>query len=322
VPARSKKIVPFRLRVPANATPGDHAGGIVASITSVGRDRNGNPVRLDQRVGARVYLRVSGPLHPNLAVTGMRTDYRGTANPAGCGDLGVTYQVHNEGNVRLAGHQRVRVSGPFGSGAKVQNVPDLPELLPGSVATVSTTVHCVRPTIRVNATATVNPVPPAGGVSAIAPSAIGRTGLWALPWIGVGMLLVLVVLGWLYLRQRRRDGSAAKPTPPEPPAGPPPAPAGSAGVPSDPVSSDPAPGDAAPVGSAVAEVAEAIPTEATPVGSAVAEAPPAGPGVAVPAGAREPAPADPGAADPGRAEPAVAEPARAAAGAAGVGEDG
>ncbi len=216
VPARSKKIVSFRLKVPANATPGDHVGGIVASLTSVTRNKDGNPVTLDQRVGARVYLRVTGPLKPNLTVTGMRTDYRGTANPAGCGDLGVSYQVHNGGNVRLSGHQRVRVSGPFGSGAKTQDVADLPELLPGNVVTVSTTVHCVRPTVRVQATATVNPMLPAGDISAAAPSAVGHSGFWALPWVGVGMLLVLLVLGGLYWRQRRRDQPTPVPAPDRP----------------------------------------------------------------------------------------------------------
>jgi hypothetical protein len=212
VAARSKKIVAFRLKVPANAAPGDHAGGIVASLTSVTRNKDGNPVTLDQRVGARIYLRVTGPLRPNLTVTGMRTDYRGTANPAGCGDLGVSYQVNNGGNVRLSGHQRVRVSGPFGSGAKTQDVADLPELLPGNVVTVNTTVHCVRPTVRVEATATVNPLLPAGDISAAAPSAVGHSGFWALPWVGVGMLLVLFVLGGLYWRQHRRD----QPTPAAP----------------------------------------------------------------------------------------------------------
>jgi hypothetical protein len=217
VPPRSKKIVAFSLKVPANATPGDHVGGIVASLTSVTRNKDGNPVTLDQRVGARIYLRVTGALKPGLVVTGMRTSYRGTANPAGCGDVGVAYQVRNEGNVRLSGHQRVRVSGPFGTGAKTQDVADLPELLPGNKITVNTTVHCVRPTVRVIATATVNPVLPAGDISAPAPSAVGHSGFWALPWVALGMLIVLIVLGGLYWRQRRRDRGGPSPSTPDRP---------------------------------------------------------------------------------------------------------
>lgn len=208
VPARSRKIVSFRLAVPAKATPGDHGGGIVASLTSVTRDRGGNPVTLDQRVGARIYLRVTGPLHPALAVTGMRTDYRGTANPAGCGDLGVSYQVRNDGNVRLSGRQRVRVSGPLGTGTRTQDVPDLPDLLPGNAVTVTTSVHCVRPTFRLTAIATIDPVVPVNSGVGV-PSATARSGLWALPWVGLLMLLVLAALLVLYLRQRRRDRSEA-----------------------------------------------------------------------------------------------------------------
>ena len=216
VKARSRVIMPFSLAVPRNGTPGDHAGGVVAALTTTRIDGHGNPVRIEERVGARIYLRVAGPLHPKLTVSGMQTSYHGTPNPAGCASLAVSYQVRNEGNVRLTGHQRVRVSGPLGIGAKTQDGKDLPDLLPGNTMTVDTTVQCVRPTLRVNATATVNPVPLPGDTSPGVPSVIARSGLWALPWIGLGMLLVLLVLGGLYLRKRRRERqpTGGGPTPP------------------------------------------------------------------------------------------------------------
>ena len=68
VPAGHRLDIPFRVVVPDNATPGDHArGGIVASVTTRRSDATGQQVDLDQRVAARVYLRVSGPAAPGAA---------------------------------------------------------------------------------------------------------------------------------------------------------------------------------------------------------------------------------------------------------------
>ena len=54
VPARSTLIMPFSLIVPRHVEPGDHAGGIVASLKSIRTDAHGNQVVVDTRVGARL----------------------------------------------------------------------------------------------------------------------------------------------------------------------------------------------------------------------------------------------------------------------------
>ncbi len=55
-------VMPFTLTVPANATPGDHTGGVVASLIS---DEERTGVDLDRRLGSRIYLRaaMSGYAH-------------------------------------------------------------------------------------------------------------------------------------------------------------------------------------------------------------------------------------------------------------------
>lgn len=72
--------VPFTLTVPADATPGDHYGGVVTSLVT---ETQGKTVRLDHRLGSRLYLRVNGPLTPALTVGGLHATYRGTLDPAG-----------------------------------------------------------------------------------------------------------------------------------------------------------------------------------------------------------------------------------------------
>ena len=74
VPARGFVIVPFTITVPPQeeVRPGDHDGGIVASLRTYQTDANGNRIALDQRVGHphprpdfwRPHPRTRGRQHP------------------------------------------------------------------------------------------------------------------------------------------------------------------------------------------------------------------------------------------------------------------
>ncbi|MFD0638853.1 WxL protein peptidoglycan domain-containing protein [Catenulispora yoronensis] len=110
VPPKSKVELPFTLSVPANATPGDHAAGIVAALTMPSTDGKGNRVNVEQRVGSRIYLRVAGDLKAQLAVTHAVATYHGTWNPLGSGTADITYLITNTGNVRLGAAQSVHVT--------------------------------------------------------------------------------------------------------------------------------------------------------------------------------------------------------------------
>ena len=92
-----------RSTVPANASPGDHAGALIASLQGEVMNSNGQLVHLDQRVATRVFIRISGPLHPKLAIENLKVAYHGSLNPFARGDVTITYLVHNTGNVKLGG---------------------------------------------------------------------------------------------------------------------------------------------------------------------------------------------------------------------------
>jgi hypothetical protein len=208
VPAGQAVTVPFTLTVPAGATPGDHSGAV---LTSLVEDSGSGGVRVDHRLGSRVYVRIAGPLRPALTVTQVHAGYTGTVNPAGTGDVRVTYTVSNTGNVRLSGHQRVTVAGPLGVLSRGVPVADLPEILPGGSLTRTVTVPGVWPAARMAARISVAPVAGAGAPAVRAQPASGSAGLWAPPWgqLLVLVVLVAVVLGLILMRRRHRRAIAA-----------------------------------------------------------------------------------------------------------------
>ncbi len=209
VPARSSLIMPFELKVPSNVEPGDHAGGIVASLKSLAKDSKGNVVTLDQRVGARVYVRVAGALHPQLVIGGYQAHYTGTLNPVSGGEVEVRYTITNKGNVRLVGQQALRVGYLFGLGGRSVPVPDLPELLPGSHYDVVVPVPGVAPGLALSTKATLDPRSVSGNVDPALQGTSANAWVAAIPWT---LLVIALILGglwyWRWQSRRRRTAPA------------------------------------------------------------------------------------------------------------------
>lgn len=209
VPAHSRVNEPFTVTVPANATPGDHTGGVLASILTTGQ------VKVDNRVGVPIYLRVSGKLNPVLSIESTSTSYHNTINPFGGGGTTVSYTVHNIGNVRLTGTQTVSVTGPFGVTLATVHPAPLLQLLPGSFVRVTAHLSGVYPAGPLTAHVKIIPVPVNGLQHTTgAPLAAIKhsTGMWALPWPLLVLLILLAGGGygvWWWMRRRRKLHSAA-----------------------------------------------------------------------------------------------------------------
>ncbi|MFJ6462784.1 WxL protein peptidoglycan domain-containing protein [Streptomyces sp. NPDC091387] len=189
-PGKSAEI-PFTVKVPDNAPPGDYVGGI---LTSLKQSDDAEGIAVDRRLGIRIKLRVSGALKPALAVEDAHIDYRGTANPFGQGDATVTYSLHNTGNALLSGTQKVTLTGPFGTlSTEAGAIAAPPELLPGERWKVTVPLHDVTPALRLTATVAVTPLitDAAGSTTALAPVRATAHG-WAVPWTLL-LLLVLVL---------------------------------------------------------------------------------------------------------------------------------
>jgi hypothetical protein len=202
VPAGRRVVIPFRLTVPANATPGDHAGGVVASVAQV-QNSGGQRVNVDRRVAARVYLRVSGPTRPAVAVEAMKVGYDNPLNPVGTAPVVVSYRLRNTGNVRLSGTARARVTAPLGLRLAATDGAPVPELLPGSAITITEQFNGIVPAghldVRIDVEATT--------VDGALPAVTRSSGVWAVPWVWVAALVSVVgwfAVHWWRARARRR----------------------------------------------------------------------------------------------------------------------
>jgi hypothetical protein len=208
VPAKTSKapgqvLVPLTLHVPFSAAPGDHVGGIVVSLQTRGTNGTGQNIVLDQRVGTRVFIQVSGPLSPKLTVNDLHSSYVGTLNPVGRGHVNVIYELTNSGNVDLAVDQSVSVTGILGSSREVP-LPKVSLLLPGASIPEQAVVAGVWPQLLTHEVVTAKPIVLATGHGSRPVTTTASVWLWTVPWPLVILVLVVIVAIYLYRRKRSR----------------------------------------------------------------------------------------------------------------------
>ncbi|MBT2481534.1 WxL protein peptidoglycan domain-containing protein [Streptomyces sp. ISL-94] len=211
VPAKGRKDVPFTVRVPADAAPGDHAGGIVALNTAVeGVQQEGKvQVGVKRSVGARLYFRVPGPLTPGLSVEDVRVsrsapllswvhDARAT----------VSYALVNRGNVVIEPKVTVSAEGLFGREVLNRPARELKlSLLPGRRIELTEAWPDAPQsdwvTVKIRAGAAAYP-------ELVSES---ETDFAAVPWPAVGLVLVSAgaATAFLVLRRRRRQPAPETP---------------------------------------------------------------------------------------------------------------
>jgi hypothetical protein len=205
VKPRSYVVVPVTVNVPANASPGDHVAGVVAALVAVSQGQQVN-VRLNQRVGLRTFIRVSGDVQPGLAVEKLGVHYSDNWNPIGAGSATVTYRVHNIGNVSLGARQQVSIDGLLGQ--TITHTPrTIPLLLPGASLDMSVPFSGVLPEISMSAKVQLTPLVPAGNLDTGLKSSYSASAhFWAVPWVLIGIIVALLagaLFGWRWLRKRR-----------------------------------------------------------------------------------------------------------------------
>lgn len=195
-------VVPFTVTVPENATPGDHAAGVAASVQFVDGDGAQDDVRVDSRVGFRVMTRVTGEVNPAVSISGVTTNYETSWNPFEPGSVDVEVVLENTGNTALMLDGEAQVGGRTAELGFVDGAEQV-EMLPGTSQVVTATVDGVWPLVRASTTIEVSGTSDDGEANAESSSTT-----WAIPWPQLlGLLgLILIVLGLRggRTRQRRR----------------------------------------------------------------------------------------------------------------------
>jgi hypothetical protein len=204
VQANTSVIVPFRIAIPNNASAGDHIAGIVASYTVKGSGQHA--IAVEERVGARIFLRVAGKLTPGLSTSGAVGAFHSPSNPFASGTESIGFDLKDTGNTRLSALPSFAVTGIFGIPAGKATAREVENLVPGGVAHVQATVTGVPQLVLLFGGITVTPERADGDVGADTPSpAISATVFsWAVPWIWLLILVVAagLVVGVLWWRRR------------------------------------------------------------------------------------------------------------------------
>jgi hypothetical protein len=197
VPAKSAVTFPLQIGVPADATPGDWAGGVVASIAAPAEGPDGpSGVVIEQGVAARVYVQVAGPLEPALSVRDVDLDLDGGSwAPLGhSAGARVSYDVANTGNTRISGKAHVEISDALGRTIKTLPDQTFKDLLPSEDLTFTESWEGIPLTgmrLRARVVATTD------GVS----SESWSPGAWHPPVLVILLLITLVVVGALAIRR-------------------------------------------------------------------------------------------------------------------------
>jgi hypothetical protein len=207
IPGGKAIIEPFTVSVPAQATPGDHTGGLVAAVSITQKNSAGIGVTENYRIAVPLELRVPGVLHAGLQVQSVSTGFSDPLNPFGTGSATISYTVKNTGNVRLNGTQAVTVTALFGQ--QTVTPPPLPTILPGDSIRVTAPVSGLFPGGPMTAKITVTPgwPPRTEPLKTTVLVAAASVSLFAMPWSLLGLVLLLVAIGvgiWFYFRWRRR----------------------------------------------------------------------------------------------------------------------
>jgi len=201
LPSADEVTFTFRVDVPVNATPGDHAGGIVALEVGRSSPTPGAPqISLHLGLAIPVFIQVAGALRPGASLAGTHSSIGGGpfAWLGGTEDGHTTVVVRNTGNTLLSG----TVTGIVKSstGAILEHLPKktVTDLIPGASA------HLAEPLWHANAIEGPASVQVRFTASDLKNPLVASESAWSFPWLGLLVFVVMVAGGGFLIVFRRK----------------------------------------------------------------------------------------------------------------------
>ncbi len=198
VPAESELAVPFSIRIPADATPGDYSGGLIIQEPlesgAVTNAPDGTPVRMDiiHRQGVRIYLTVSGARTAMLQAGGLSWSQSGDS-------VQITLPISNTGNTTLHPQGDVTFSSILGVNEKIE-FQSIESVTPGSSIDLHATLSDAAFIQLGQVTAQV---------SSEAPTLTAASSFVNIPWwILAGILAIAIAMALLLSRAIRFTAKA------------------------------------------------------------------------------------------------------------------
>ena len=201
--AGKSQLVTFTVAVPANAKPGDHAAGILASWTVPNGD-----IQVERRIASRLYVRVPGALQPVLTASNFTATYAPSLNPLD-GTITLSTVITNSGNVALAGTVDVTATSWGGKVGGLQRV-ELAEILPGNSRLISVqltkvpALFLVQPKLVLRSSISGDALDPG-----TLPVIQRDTNVIAIPWTVLGVIALGVIAFFVVRFVRRRNARLA-----------------------------------------------------------------------------------------------------------------
>jgi len=194
--------ISFTISVPADAGPGDHAAGIIGALVAGGQPPpSTSGLRIEQRLAARVYVRVEGDLNPAIEVGALDVSYdRGSLAFPTPATATVNYRIDNTGDVRLSPDVVITLEDLAGRRVARSPAIRLAEILPGGSASGTYTFSNVLAVTRLSASLR------AGTLGVTSASDRRTASVWVISWptAGGGLLVIAAVIVAMVRRRRRK----------------------------------------------------------------------------------------------------------------------
>lgn len=195
--------VTVTVRVPADAAPGDHSGGVVTASRSAIETADG-PVQVESRAAVRLHVRVPGPATTELDAEALAPHWEPGDwwNPFDDA-VALRFRMVNSGQTRVTARAGVEVTGPLGLPLGDDDAADGFELGPGSSRIVDAgEVPIAIPGGPLQVLLTLRGTDPVTGEPLRARLLTAELG--AYPWALLTAVVAVAGAAWALLRRIRR----------------------------------------------------------------------------------------------------------------------